>query len=282
MKKILTAPGILLFLLLVSLSLRVSAQNRIENIRVFEPVEKADGQVMMRILYDLISEDPEATFNIELFTSFDSYALPLEKVSGNGFGPNTKPGKDLVIEWYPVREFGTVDQEVIFDIRGRLEVPLVVAQPGSAVTGLAFKRPTAGQKFKPGTSESLQWEGGAEEDNFKLELVRNNVVKKEIGTTINTGNFTWKIPQDVKGKDFQVKLTDVNNPSRSVLSGRFKVGKTSVLVYAIPIAVVGGAAAYFLTREGGLSGPTDPCVENPAAYQCLSTITATPPANPGN
>ena len=278
MKKTFTSPGFYLTVLLLLGSFVVSAQNRVENIRVFEPVERADGQVVMRILYDLISDDPESTFNIEIYTSYDSYTFPLEKVSGNGIGANTKPGKDLVIEWYPVREFQTLDQEITFEIKARLEVPVVV-QPVSAVTGLAFKRPTAGAKFKPGTTESLRWEGGAEEDNFKLQLVRNNVVKKEIGTTINTGNYTWKIPQDVKGKDFQVKLTDVNNPSRSVLSGRFKVGKTSFLVYAIPVVVVAGVTGYLLS-QGDKPPPPDPCVEDP--YSCQDILDATPPGTPDN
>ena len=263
-------------LLLLLTAIGASAQNRIENIRVTEPVERADGQVVVRIIYDLISDDPESTFNIEVFTSMDTYTFPLEYVTGEGAGPGTKPGKDLVIDWYPVKEQGTVNQEVTFEIRARLEVPVIdpAVAAAAAVAGLSFKRPESGAKFRPGTTESLQWEGGVPEDNFKLELIRNSVKQKDIGTTTNTGNYTWKIPQDVKGKGFQIKLTDETNPSRSVLSGRFKVGKTSFLVYALPIAIAGGAAAYFLTREG------DPCADDPTSYGCQPVLTVSPPSNP--
>lgn len=263
----------LVLLLLLLASFTAKSQNRIENIRVTEPVERSDGQVVVKILYDLISDDPESTYNIEIFSSLDSYTFPLRWVNGEGVGPGVKPGTDLEVEWYPLRELSSLNEEVTFEVRGRLEVPVVTPTAGPSVTGLNFKRPVAGAKFRPGTTESLQWEGGAAEDNFKLELIRNSVKQSDIGTTINTGNFNWKIPQDTKGKGFQVKLTDAANPNRSVLSGRFKVGKTSFLVYAIPAAVVVGVASYFILTA-------DPCKNDPNSYECLQPIGATPPSNP--
>ena len=265
----------LLLLVLLGTGLTAFSQNSIQNIRVFDPVERSDGQIVVKILYDLVSEDPESTYNIEFYSSFDTYTFPLRMVNGEGVGAGVKPGTDLEVEFFPEREFQTYEGELTFEIRARLEAPVVDPSiaAAAAVAGLSFKRPVSGAKFKPGTTESLQWEGGSPEENFKLELIRNSVKQQDIGSTINTGNYNWKIPQDVKGKGFQIKLTDETNPSRSVLSGRFKVGKTSVLVYAIPIAVVAGAATYyFVTRDN--------CASNPDAYECQSQLNATPPSNP--
>ena len=78
----------------------VTAQSHVSNIRV----QQSDEQLI--IMYDLTERA-----DIELHVSFDggaSFQGPLQQVLGSA-GKDVSEGKDKVIVWNALREFGDVD-----------------------------------------------------------------------------------------------------------------------------------------------------------------------------
>ena len=92
--------NIIKIVILCSMVGTVAAQNHVSNIRV----QQSDEQLI--VTYDL-----ETTADVEAFVSFDggvTYKGPLQHVFG-AVGKDVLPGKDKVLLWNVLREFGAVD-----------------------------------------------------------------------------------------------------------------------------------------------------------------------------
>lgn len=220
----------------------------------------------VNITYDLVSQNQNQLFELRLYASYNNFTAPLTKVSGE-IGQNIKPGLYKLIIWRAAEELTNYKGDITFKVRGSVtgEVqPVEVTPPPPVETPPALNviNPRSGSSFKVGRSVPLQWNGGFQNENIKIELFKGQMMMRNIGTSPNNGNFNWTVPQDIKGSDFRIKLFNLNRPESAVFSGGFKIkGKMSMLVkIGIPVLALGGAAAALLSGGdgGGGNGPPPP------------------------
>jgi len=217
------------------------------------------------ISYDLISDNPNAEFDIKIYCSYNNFSSPLRLVRGD-VGAGVKPGSGKLITWQAREEMVNYTGNISFEVRGLQTGGQAQPQETTNPNQLVLTNPSDGDKFKYGSIMSIRWKGGVQED-VKLELYQNNVMQRPIGTTPNTGTFNWNVPKDksLKGSGYSLKIFNVNSPGSGVVSGTFRIkGKTSVVVYLIPVAVIGGVAGVLLSKKktveppgGGTTQPTD-------------------------
>lgn len=234
---------------------------------------------VVNITYNLNADDPNQEFDIRLYSSHNNFSSPLQLVAGDvGRGVRAGTGKRIV--WRARDELGTYSGSIQFEVRGN-----PIGAPSDALT---ITKPEAGDSFKKGSILPVQWRGGIPNQNIKLELYQNTIMLRDIGTTPNTGNYSWNIPTDLKGSGYNVKLFNVNEPNAAVFSGTFKIkGKLPLAVKLLPIAAAGGVAALLLGGGGGGDGDCqDPCNPNCSNYDptnslCTSDLPEPPPPPSG-
>lgn len=195
----------------------------------------------INLYYDLIDSVASRTYTISVFSSRDNYVSTLDKVSGD-VGLEVKPGGNRKITWKAKEELGPdFSGKVGLEVRGRLYIPFV------RLDGLntTFKRlrPTA-----------ITWTGGTQQNILNFDLYRGEEKITSFPNIANVGNFTITIPSTVKpGSGYRFKITDTKNKDQIVYSPPFAVKrKVSLLLKAVPVALLGGAA---FALSGGNKGP---------------------------
>ena len=209
------------------------------------------------ITYDLTSSDNGQKFDVAIKSSKDNFASALKEVTGD-VGANQSAGNGKKIIWDAKKELGKFSGEISFEIIATV-----------TFTPLNFVKPTAGSGVKIGKPYKVQWKGGAEDRNLKLELMKNNTSVMDMGNINNTGSYTWNVPKTMeKGENYNFRLLDPTKPNDAVLSAQFNLKKTSLLVYIIPGAVAVGALTAVLLSGGGggEDGCTDVCNPNCSNY----------------
>ena len=212
------------------------------------------------ITYNLTSSGPNQSYRIELRSSHDNYVGNLQMVSGD-VGENVTPGNGLRIIWRAREEMGLFVGNITFEVNSTL-----------TLSPLRLTSPRLSDTFDPGNSIPIEWEGGFSDSQIKLELFKSNLFNMDITTTPNRKKFDWVVPSDVlNGTDYKIKLYDTSAPADAVMSNNFTLnvitaaatqtkptkekkekkggGKAGWIIGGL--AVAGGAAALYLTRDTG-------------------------------
>lgn len=221
---------IIISLLLISFT-TLRAQD-LENI-----ISSFDGE-RVTVTYDLKSKNPDQRFNVVVFGSHDNYNRELE-VSGET-GKNVAPGSGKKIVW-EAKQFlpGSFNAEV--------QIKLVVT-PQVEISVLRFE-PLSQSRYKSGRTVSLTWTGGNPNEKLDLELMQNNSRKQVVANILpNKGSYQWKIPKDIKGRNYSFRLVTAGTNTTQAESEPIQIkSKTSPALLIVPALLLGAGAAYLIT-----------------------------------
>ena len=196
-------------------------------------------KTIIEITYDLIGDETGRTFDLNLYSSADNYSTPLTLVEGD-VGTEIEPGADKTIAWKIREELGEFKGDIFLEVRGIITPPLV-----------DIRSPQMNETFRRGKTSSILWQSAASR-SLSLVLYQSGSRVASLGNNIpNTGSYTWELPKDMsKGKNYSLRFSDVNNPSKSVMSAEFTIGARYPLVLKIiPAALIGGGILYLVTRK---------------------------------
>jgi hypothetical protein len=239
-------PDIRLAILCVFLLLGIDgAAQQIQNVRADFDGEKAI------IVYDMIAEQDDDRFNVQLFSSHDNYHNPLSLLIGDA-GQSVQPGASRRITWDAKSSLpADFDGDVTFKVRASLTVTL------DHPTRLEIK-PLNFAAYKRGGKLNMEWNGGKEGDSISIELFKGNNVVREIAEVENKHIFSWSIPGKLKpGKGYSIRISKLVNADIQSMSQPFEIRpRMSMWVKLIPVAIAGGVIAF-------LSGSEDPKEEEP-------------------
>lgn len=222
------------------------------------------------ITYDLVSNTQGEKFKIELRSSINNYTSILKEVTGD-VGPDQEPGTGKSVTWDAYKEQGKFSGSVSFDITAIL-----------TFSPLSITQPTAGTGVKLGKNLRVEWTGGDKTRALKMAILQGNTTITEVPDIGSSGQYLWYVPKTLsKGDNYQVKLFDPSKPNDAVLSAKFKLKKTSILIYIIPGVLVAGGAAYFATRDKG-TDPGGGTSINPVTPTPEDLASPPPPPGGGN
>ncbi len=232
-----TGMKLIMIILMVSL-LNLAHAQIIENINASFDGEK------VTVSYALSHLEANQKFKIDFYSSHDNYGQPIS-VTGDA-GENVLPGKSKLVIWDAK---SVLPSEFDGDIRVKIKATKMAAPK------LVFE-PLALTTYKKGRTISMKWTGGYMSDKVTIELKKNNVTDLRVAQLIdNAGAYEWKMPKSVKGKNYQLVLTNASSKSEPVASSQFRVKpRTPFLVKILPILAAGGVAAAL----GGGSGSGNP------------------------
>jgi len=204
--------------------------------------EVQEGKVIIR--YDLIDNDPENKYDIQLYSSDNNYRSALALVTGD-IGPEITSGKDKIITWDAKGELKRYNGNITFEIRVELN--------GGKIS---FNNPLSETTFKRGFPYQIKWHGGKLNPDFEIQLYKNNVMQKSLGKSEGKKSFTWSIPVKNKPGNYQIKLLD--ETTTVATSYDFKISRKVPLVLKIaPVLLVGAIAGVLATRVSGGEKPTE-------------------------
>jgi hypothetical protein len=215
------------------------------------------------ITYNLVSTVPNQLFRIEIRSSNDNYGAVLLNVSGD-VGDNVTPGNGKRVIWRAREELGLFVGNLSFEVTSVL-----------IVSPLRLNSPRLSDEFSPGNSIPIEWQGGFENSQIKMELFKSNIFNQNIYTSPNTGKYEWVVPGTIEnGTDYKIKLYDTTAPADAVMSNNFSMkvvtaaatqtkpetvtkekkggGKAGWIVGGL---VVAGGAAYLLLAGGEEDAP---------------------------
>jgi hypothetical protein len=221
---------IIISLLFINLSV-LHAQD-LENIISF-----FDGE-RVTVTYDLKSKNSDQRFNVLVYGSHDNYSRELV-VAGEA-GKNVAPGLQKKIVW-------EAKQFLPASFNADVQVKIVVT-PHTEFSVLNFET-LSRTSYKTGRKLSVKWTGGNPNDKLDLELLQDNSRKQVVATTLqNNGTYNWKIPKDLKGKNYSLRLVTSGTNTSNTESETFNIkSNTSPAWFIIPAVLVGGGAAYIVS-----------------------------------
>ncbi len=237
------------------------------NAQSIKNVQASSNGSNVIISYDLIGSENGQKFDVILKSSSDNFLSTLKEITGDA-GTNQTAGFGKKITWNARKEIGQFKGDISFEITATV-----------TFTPLKFVKPTAATGVKIGKPYTIEWKGGTLNRNLKLELLKNNSQVIDMGNIDNSGSYTWNVPKTMeKGDNFQFKLLDPTKPNDAIMSAKFNLKKTPILIYVGAGAVVAGVAAVVLL--GGDKGVD--CETNPTDPSCsTNTELALPPPPPG-
>ena len=181
-------------------------------------------------------------YTVQVFSSHDNYRAPLQYVTGDTGGDIEGSNKTYSVEWDAKKELVTYSGQIQLELRGEVTYTPVHSEDMAL-------------KVKRNKSSTLHWTGGNSRDQIKIDLMRHNVVQKQLASGSNSGRYNWTVDRDIsKGTGYQLRLTNLGNQGETYETNPFTVrGKSSPLVWAIPL-IGGAAAAVMLTGGDGGGG----------------------------
>jgi hypothetical protein len=228
------------FLLVGLLNLTLRAQI-LENINA-----SFDGE-RVTVSYALNHTEASQKFIIAFYSSHDNFTQPIQ-VTGDA-GENVLPGAAKRVVWDAK---SALPSEFDGDLRIKIKATKMAAPE------LVFE-PLSLKTYKKGRTISMKWTGGFPSDKVTIELQKSKVTDLRVAEQIdNSGAYEWKMPKSVKGKNYQLTLTNSSNPADPVTSSEFRVKpRTPFLVKILPI-LAAGVVAVILSGDddGGPDGPT--------------------------
>lgn len=222
--------------LLIFSSVAVVAQ-RVSNVQA----EAIGDYVAIR--YDLVEDLPGQVFEVSLYGSQNGFEEPLRTVRGE-VGSAITSGKGKLIEWGAQKELTQFNGDITFEVRARL-----------TYSPLAILNPQVESMFRRGRVYKLQWKGGIAGEKLRLELIRDGFETQVIDNVINTGNYSWRVSDDIPVADnYRLKITGrTDNSINSRTSDLFAIKRRIPLVAKfIPAGILAGAGIIYLVSS--LSG----------------------------
>jgi len=229
----------ILFLLVVTLLSAGSTGNAQDfKIKKLEQV----GEVV-NLYYDLSDSTANSTrtYSIFLYSSLDSYTIPLAKVSGD-VGQIVKPGGNRKISWKAKEELGSdFEGKVGFEVRGNEFIPFL------KLDGFRGKK-----SRKRGVKEDVTWSGGRVNSLINFELYRNGKYIAAPYTSIATslGKYSIIIPKTTKpGSGYTFKIRDSKDKEQHIFTEEFVVRRKVPLGLKV-IPVLGVGTLIYLIAQG--------------------------------
>jgi len=239
--------GSVLLFLLFQFSLAATAQ-QIENLS-----SSFDGHKVI-ITYDLIYADSSRRFEVELFSSLDSYSSPLAHTSGF-VGKKVKPTKGLTIFWEPRKALpADFDKDIDFKVKATIvALPPPVIQPPFVVVAKPEIKATAEQKtitskitwvtvlktnYRRGTTINIRWKNGKPDDLITIELHTTNTKQVLQSKVNNKGEATILLPFKQKTMEgYSLKIIPNSRPEDAAVGTSFKIkNRVPLLVKVLPLA----------------------------------------------
>jgi len=186
----------------------------------------------IEVTYSL-SGQPNDRYEVLLYGSHDNFHSPLKLVTGD-VGEDIIPGKNKFIVWEAKKELDKFKGNFSLKLKSRF-IPLVTFTIAK------------GEKFKMGKTQTIAWEGNAE--NIKLELYKNEIKISDIGLASSGNSYNWQLPKKglVKGGNYRIKGS---GNGHSELSEAFEIKKKMpVYIWAIPVVIVGGVIAILYGKK---------------------------------
>ncbi len=227
------------------------AAQQIENVRA-----EFDGEKVI-IVYDLLAEQDDDRFSVQLFSSHDNFQNSLSLLIGDA-GQVVQPGASRRITWDAKSSLpADFDDDVTFKVRASLTVAL------DHPTRLEV-RPLDFAAYKRGGKLNMEWNGGKESDSISIELFKGNKVIRKLAEVGNKHMFSWSIPGKLKpGNDYTIRISRLTNSDIQSVSQPFAIRpRMSLWVKLIPVAIVGGVVA-ILSGSGSGSHHEDPDLPGP-------------------
>jgi hypothetical protein len=164
----------------------------------------------------------------------------LKQVTGD-VGDNVLPGKMKRASWDATRELPVdFDGDILIKIKvSRIAAPKINVEP------LALKT------YKRGSTVSMKWTGGYPTDKITIQLKQNSTIKQATSEKIdNAGVYNWKVPKNVKGKNYSLILTNTSQTSEPVATSEFEVKpRVPLLVKILPVLAAGVAVILLLPDD---------------------------------
>ncbi len=194
------------------------------------------------VYYDLVDDNPNNEYQMNLYISKDNFATPVSKVNGD-VGGEVKPGVGKQIEWNIFEEFGSYKGDLEVEVRGKVFIPFVKLQ--------SFGN---GRKYKRGKSYELAWRPGNTNPVHVEVLKGSQRVQGELNLP-NNGKYTVNLGQHLKpGSNYNLKITDSRKSDDFVVTENFKVKrKIPLFLKVLPVLGLG----YLATTLIGSSGSKD-------------------------
>ncbi len=155
------------FAVLLMFSLQALAQ------KVQSITTEFDGERVI-ITYDLVAGKPDQKFNVFIKSSHDNYAKTLKFLMGDA-GSNVPAGNRNRVIW-------DVKNELPSDFNGSiiLKIEAEVVKPLIEKVALNLK-PLEKNAFKRKENLRIDWVGGPDDNNLKVELFKDNTLFEKLG-----------------------------------------------------------------------------------------------------
>ena len=191
--------------------------------------------------YSLIDSTLGRTYIVNLYSSKDNFAYPLQKVKGD-IGIEIRPGANKKIVWNANEEFGAnFEGKVAFEVRSKIYIPFLTLKEFN------FK------KLKRGRSYEITWGGGRPQNILTFDLFHGEKRVATFSNIANIGHHTMVIPMHVKpGDGYQFRISDTKNKDEVIHTGTFRITRKVPLLLKVVPAVMLGLAGYVVLS------PTDP------------------------
>lgn len=199
-------------------------------------VSSFDGE-RVTVAYNLKSKKTDERFHVLVYGSHDNYNQQLV-VAGDA-GEHVAPGEGKQIVWEAKRDLPS-------SFNGDVQIKIkVIPQP--APSALTFQ-PLALTTYKKGRTVSIKWNGGNPADKLTLELYQDNKRNQLIASAMdNDGNHDWKIPMNVKGKNYSFRLVNISNTAQQAESDTFNIkSKTPAIAIIGPVVLVGAGVTFLM------------------------------------
>lgn len=230
-----------LFLVCLAILLCPSAFSQIiENVRA-----RSDGD-KINIQYDLKTLPKDSWVELRVFSSHNSFSIPLSNVSGAIY--KVTRGVDQQIDWHYGHDLDNFNGDLSFEIETDI------------IFHLAFKSPK--QSIRRGKNNVFTWSGGRPQDQVHFKLISStSEVVWEAPMLNKTGTINLKPNGNlVLGKGYQIQLTSRDDLISIPIQVKRKVARFWL---GAPIILAAGVVFYFFNADSNTSlpdapGPPDP------------------------
>lgn len=199
-----------------------------------------DDNDLVEIKYTLQGQKGEV-YNVSVYSSHDDFTKPLISVTGD-VGSGIEVGGERTILWQPKNELESFKGKISFEIKAELNsAPIVITIPNAS-----------NSIFKKGKTLDVSWNGGAKQEIFYVQLLKDGIEKLIIDTvtinTISNNKISWEIPGSVrKGDDYQIRITSADRINVYKHSSSFTIKpRVPLVLKCIPIAAGLIAAVIYL------------------------------------
>jgi hypothetical protein len=204
------------------------------------------------LYYDLADTEKLRTYYIQVFSSHNNYASPLQKVNGD-VGVNVKPGINRKIVWNAKSEMGaSFAGDIQLEVRGKVFVPLVKFT--SSISG----------SVKRTTTVPFTWTSENKNTKLSFQLYQNETLVKTFSGVANTGKTRLTLPGSLApGSGYYFKVADETAADNFVKTNEFEIKRRfSTIIKIAPVAVAALVVVLLLPDKAneqvvGPPGPPD-------------------------